>query len=57
VLKHAFDRVPRLTYELAVTKLVWRFLSTNVAGGGQAQRVEHPAHPTVLVEAPTRSQA
>jgi geranylgeranyl reductase family protein len=56
VLKHAFDRIPRLTYELAVTKLVWRLLSTNVAGGAQAQRVEHP-HPTVLVEAPTRSRA
>jgi menaquinone-9 beta-reductase len=56
VLKHAFDRIPRLTYELAVTKLVWRLLSTNVAGGGHAHRVEHP-HPTVLVEAPTRSQA
>jgi len=56
LLKHAFDRIPRLTYELAVTRLVWRVLSTTVAGGGHAQRVEHP-HPTVLVEAPTQSQA
>ena len=55
-LKHAFDVVPRLTYELAVTRLVWRALSTNVAGGADAKRVEHP-HPTVLVEAPSRSQA
>jgi len=53
VLKHAFDRIPRLSYELAVTKLVWRLLSTNVAGGAHARRVEHP-HPTVLVEAPSR---
>lgn len=46
VLKHAFDRIPRLTYELAVTSVVWRLLSTNVAGGTHAQPVEHP-HPTV----------
>jgi flavin-dependent dehydrogenase len=56
VLKHAFDRIPRLTYELAVTRLVWRLLSTNVAGGAHPQRIEH-AHPAVFVEAPTRSQA
>lgn len=56
VLKHAFDLIPRLTYELAVTRLVWRVLSTNVAGGAHARPAEHP-HPTVLVEAPTRSQA
>jgi menaquinone-9 beta-reductase len=56
VLKHAFDRIPRLTYELAVTRLVWRVLSTSIAGGTHTQRVEHP-QPTVLVEAPTRSQA
>jgi geranylgeranyl reductase family protein len=56
VLKHAFDRIPRLTYELAVTRLVWRLLSTNVAGGAHASRVPHP-QPTVFVEAPTRSRA
>ena len=56
VLKHALDRIPRLTYELAVTPLVWRALSGNIAGGPQPQHVEH-VHPTVLVEAPTRSRA
>jgi hypothetical protein len=56
VLKHAFDRIPRLTYELAVTRLVWRVLSTNVAGGAHARRTDVP-HPPVFVEAPTRSRA
>jgi geranylgeranyl reductase family protein len=56
LLKHAFDRIPRLTYELAVTRLVWNLLAGHVAGGARAQRAGHP-HPTVLVEAPTRSQA
>jgi geranylgeranyl reductase family protein len=59
ILKHAFDRIPRLTYELAVTRLVWRMLATNVAGGGpHTEPAEHP-HPPVrpqVVEVPTRSQ-
>jgi geranylgeranyl reductase family protein len=56
VLKQALDRIPRLTYEVAVSRLVWRLLETNIAGGAHARRVEH-AHPTVLVEAPTRLRA
>jgi len=57
-LKHAFDRVPRLTYELAVSRLVWNVLSGKVAGGAQPEPAGHP-QPTVrpqVVEVPTRSR-
>jgi geranylgeranyl reductase family protein len=56
VLKHAFDRVPRLTYELAVTRLVWNVLSASVAGGTHRRPPEH-AHPTVLPQAGTVSSS
>ena len=35
LLKHAFDRLPRLAYEFAVTEPVWRLLAENVAGAAR----------------------